>query len=69
VLDVVEQGLGLSPQALAHSRAVLQDVGNVSSATLPFVLERILAEGAPGPGLAMALGPAPVARTFRFTLV
>lgn len=69
VLDAVEQGLRLPGDALAHSRAVLNDVGNVSSATLPFVLSRMLADRAPGPGMAMAFGPGLCAETFRFTRV
>ena len=69
VLDAVEQGLRLPAQALAHSRAVLQQVGNVSSATLGFVLERMLAEDVTGPGMAMAFGPGLCAETFRFSRV
>jgi len=65
----VEQGFELPPAALAHSRSVLRDVGNVSSATLPFVLSRLLAEGGKGPGLALAFGPGLAAETFRFSLV
>lgn len=58
VLDAVERGLALPPQALADSRAVLQAVGNVSSATVMFVLQRMLATAAPGEqGLALAFGP------------
>ena len=67
VLDAVEQGLRLQPHALAHSRAVLRDVGNVSSATLGFVLARMLADPAQGSGVAMAFGPGLCAETFRFT--
>lgn len=69
VLDAVEQSLRLPETALAHSRAVLNDVGNVSSATLGFVLERMLAGDAKGPGLAIAFGPGLCAETFRFTRV
>jgi len=69
VLDAVEAGLDLPPAALAHSRAVLREIGNVSSATLPFVLARLLAEAQPGPGLAMAFGPGLAAETFRFAVV
>jgi predicted naringenin-chalcone synthase len=67
VLDAVEQGLALDPAALATSRAVLSDYGNMSSATVMFVLQRIL-QGATDParGLAMAFGPGMVAETFRF---
>ncbi len=66
VLDAVEFGLGLAPEALARSRAVLRDFGNMSSATVMFVLRRILAAEAGTRGLAMAFGPGMVAETFRF---
>jgi predicted naringenin-chalcone synthase len=50
---------------------VLRDFGNMSSATIMFILQRIL-EGqrdAAGeePGLAMAFGPGLACETFRFT--
>ena len=67
VLDAVEQSLALPGDALSHSRSVLHDVGNVSSATIGFVLERILAGEAGGTGLAMAFGPGLCAETFRFS--
>jgi predicted naringenin-chalcone synthase len=69
VLDAVEIGLGLGSTALAHSRAILRDFGNMSSATIMFVLQRMLAAADEGPGLAMAFGPGMVAETFRFRLV
>lgn len=69
VLDAVEQGLGLAGTALDHSRAVLRDIGNVSSATLGFVLERMLAAREPGPGLAVAFGPGLCAESFAFEVV
>jgi predicted naringenin-chalcone synthase len=69
VLDAVEQGLRLPAAALAHSRAVLNAVGNVSSATLGFVLHRILKQDTPGPGIAIAFGPGLCAETFRFSRV
>ena len=69
VLDAVEQGFALGADALAHSRTVLRDIGNVSSATLPFVLARLLAGGEKGPGMAMAFGPGLSAETFRFRLL
>jgi predicted naringenin-chalcone synthase len=67
VLDAVEAGLRLSPHALHHCRAVLRDVGNISSATLMFVLARILAQDVVGPGVGMAFGPGLSAETFRFS--
>ena len=69
VLDAVEQGVGLGPAALSHSRDVLREIGNVSSATLPHVLSRLMQSGAKGPGMAMAFGPGLSAETFRFRLV
>lgn len=69
VLEAVEQGFELPEHALSTSRAVLRDVGNVSSATLPFVLARLLQRGGKGSGLAMAFGPGLAAETFRFSLV
>jgi len=44
VLDAVEAGLNLPAAALVHSRAVLHAFGNMSSATLMFVLRRMLAQ-------------------------
>ena len=69
VLDAVEQGLRLPETALAHSRAVLNDVGNVSSATIGFVLKRMLDQETTGPGMAIAFGPGLCAETFRFSRV
>ncbi|MBW8784543.1 MAG: type III polyketide synthase [Novosphingobium sp.] len=67
ILDAVERGLGLGHEALSHSRDVLRDCGNMSSATLLFVLERILASGeAVADGLAIAFGPGLAAEGFRF---
>jgi predicted naringenin-chalcone synthase len=69
VLDAVEAGLGLGPDALRPSRGVLHDFGNMSSATLMFVLERILRAGtAAASGLGMAFGPGLAAETFRFRI-
>lgn len=66
VLDAVEQGLRLPDTALDHSRSVLHDVGNVSSATLGFVLQRMLDGDTTGPGMAIAFGPGLCAETFQF---
>ncbi|QLD11589.1 type III polyketide synthase [Microbacterium oleivorans] len=43
VVDRVEAGLGLAPDALSASRAVLRDHGNMSSATILFILRSLLA--------------------------
>ena len=66
VLDAVEIGLGLDPQLLRHSRQVLRDYGNMSSATVMFVLADMLAHREGERGLGMAFGPGMVAESFRF---
>ncbi|MFB3819839.1 MAG: type III polyketide synthase [Candidatus Methylomirabilales bacterium] len=60
VLDRAQQQLGLPEAALAASRAVLRRFGNMSSATVLFVLQEVLRTHAPQPGdwgLLAALGP------------
>jgi len=62
VLDAFEEVFGLAPGALAEARGVLRDYGNMSAASVLFVLERMLnhnrADGAPwGRALMTALGP------------
>ncbi len=57
VLDRVESGLDLPPDALAASRDVLRTHGNMSSATILFIL-RTLLDGPPSETLAaLAFGP------------
>jgi predicted naringenin-chalcone synthase len=67
ILDAVQHGLVLPPDALSFSRDVLREYGNMSSATLVFVLERILRSShATGDGIAMAFGPGLSVETFAF---
>jgi predicted naringenin-chalcone synthase len=67
VLDAVEQALALPPEALEVSRGVLRDHGNMSSATVLFVLQAMMRDAAPGArGVAMAFGPGLTAETMRF---
>jgi predicted naringenin-chalcone synthase len=66
VLDAVERGLDLPADALAASRGVLADNGNMSSATIMFVLERIMAGDATDNGIAIAFGPGLAAEGFHF---
>lgn len=66
ILDAVQHGLALPPEALRFSRDVLRDCGNMSSATLMFVLERILRSSETGNGMAMAFGPGLTVETFTF---
>ncbi|GGB99724.1 chalcone synthase [Novosphingobium endophyticum] len=79
VLDAVERALELPADALQPSRDVLRQFGNVSSATLMFVLGAMLARREAGDGgsngeggsngLAMAFGPGLAAETFRFRML
>jgi alkylresorcinol/alkylpyrone synthase len=60
VLDRAQALLDLDETALVHSRAVLRDYGNMSSATILFVLDRMLRHESPVPGewaLMVGLGP------------
>ena len=75
ILDAVESGFELASDKLDWSRGVLKDFGNMSSATLMFVLQRILgAIGGPvveraSKGFAVAFGPGLAAESFRFRTV
>jgi len=69
ILDAVETGLELAKDRLDWSRGVLKDFGNMSSATLMFVLQRILKADVAGPGLALAFGPGLACETFTFRRV
>jgi predicted naringenin-chalcone synthase len=67
VLDAVEQAFGLAPAALAASRAVLRRYGNMSSATVMFVLAALMQFARRGAtGCAMSFGPGLVAETMLF---
>jgi predicted naringenin-chalcone synthase len=60
ILDGVQCALELEPAQLATSRAVLRDHGNMSSATLPHIWMRLLADPAVAPGTlipSLAFGP------------
>ncbi|MBC8128852.1 MAG: type III polyketide synthase [Rhizobiaceae bacterium] len=68
VLDAVETALELPDQALAPSREVLRSYGNMSSATILFVLQAMLQDDPAGKnGCAMAFGPGLVAETMLFS--
>ena len=58
VLDAVERALDLDGEALAASREVLRGYGNMSSATVMFVLDELMRKGVrDGRGCAMSFGP------------
>ncbi len=65
ILDAVANGLDVDDQALAASRATLNECGNMSSATLMFTLARLSASR-PAKGVALAFGPGLAAEGFRF---
>lgn len=67
ILDAVAHGLELADHALDDSRAVLEAFGNMSSATLMFVIARILERKPPKNGVALAFGPGLAAEGFRFS--
>ena len=57
ILDAVERALGLDPRSLEISREVLATLGNMSSATIWYVLERALDDLEPGEmGLLLGFG-------------
>jgi len=57
VLDAYRSALSIDDERLEHSTRVLAEHGNMSAATVFYVLEKILNESRRGPGLAMAVGP------------
>jgi predicted naringenin-chalcone synthase len=70
VLDAVERGLGLGPSALQVSRGVLERFGNMSSASVMFVLQSILESARPTQrGCAISFGPGLTAETMLFRKV
>ncbi len=67
VLDAVEKGLGLATDSLRHSRDVLARFGNMSSATVMFVLQNVMLSASSGQrGCAMSFGPGVTAETMLF---
>jgi predicted naringenin-chalcone synthase len=57
VIDSVLSSLALSAAAGESSRAILRANGNMSSATLLFILERLMQTDAPRPWVGLAFGP------------
>jgi alkylresorcinol/alkylpyrone synthase len=60
ILDAIGVALQLSERDLSHSWRVLQNFGNLSSATVPFILREIALAASPSEGdlgLLLALGP------------
>lgn len=57
ILDGVQACLGLAPDALAISRSVLREYGNMSSPTILFILKELLKMDPRGDVIALAFGP------------
>jgi predicted naringenin-chalcone synthase len=68
VLDAVEDAFDLEEGALAASRSILHDYGNMSSPTILFVLDAIMREkpATGSQGCAMAFGPGLTAECMLF---
>lgn len=57
VVSATEQALGLDASAGDPARGVLADIGNVSSGTVLFIVERLRAAAVPRPWVTLAFGP------------
>jgi alpha-pyrone synthase len=66
VLDAVERAFDLRTHALSASRNILRRFGNMSSATVMFVLQTMLRASAGTRGCAMSFGPGLIAETMLF---
>jgi predicted naringenin-chalcone synthase len=67
ILDSVQSALGLAAASLAPSRGVLRQFGNMSSATILFVLKAIMETAGRGEsGCAMSFGPGLSAESLLF---
>lgn len=70
VLDAVQKSIHLSDHSILPSRAILRQFGNMSSATILFVLKEIMnLSSDPGEGCAMAFGPGLTVETMLFQKV
>lgn len=72
IVDTIQKQLKLDEHAMAHSRKVLSDCGNMSSATIFFVLEQICQKAqqtqTKGNALGIAFGPGLTMETFTATI-
>ena len=67
IVDAVEQSLSLAPEALRHSRDILARFGNMSSASVVFVLDQVMRHARSGQqGCAISFGPGVTAETMLF---
>ncbi len=66
ILGAVGEAMGLEDDALALSREILAGYGNMSSATIGFILDRMRRERRPRQGVALGFGPGLMAEAFTF---
>ncbi len=66
ILTAVGAALDLPPDQNATSRQILSEFGNMSSATILFILDRLRRQDAPRPSVALAFGPGLVAEVALF---
>lgn len=57
ILQACAEALELDSEAIATSKSVLADYGNMSSPTILFIVERLVRQSAPGPWVLLAFGP------------
>ena len=67
ILTAVQEGLNLSAAAMATSRAVYAEYGNMSSPTVLFIAERLRHENARRPCAMLGFGPGLVAEAVLWT--
>jgi predicted naringenin-chalcone synthase len=63
ILNAFEEAIGLDKGAMDISREILAQFGNMSSATLLFILQRLRHRRAPRPCVAVGFGPGMVVET------
>ena len=66
IVSAVEESLALSADALAPSRAVFAEYGNMSSPTVLFIVKWLREQNAPRPCVALGFGPGLVAEAALF---
>ncbi|REJ87775.1 MAG: type III polyketide synthase [Planctomycetota bacterium] len=66
ILQAVESSLDLPEEATQFSRSVLSELGNMSSPTVLFIIDRMRKAGAPSPCLALGFGPGLMAEAALF---
>ena len=66
IISAVEESLELDFEALAASRAILAQYGNMSSPTVLFVLDQLRKSSSPRPCVALGFGPGLVAEAALF---